>query len=162
MIIAMKEKIEVNRKMIINENNMTDNENNFTEIDKEAVFQSALKVGKIGAIILIVGCLFVFLPLFGKAISLHKDFFALVRILLIGIICCVANAFLGFFVGAGLEYGQAGFSGFFNIISKILYLPVVGWIIYLGIKLLVSLYLGWIPFGYELIRRLVIKFKIEN
>lgn len=69
------------------------------------------------------------LSLYGEMNNPNTDGIELVTVLLTGLMC------------AGIPFGWKALS---MITSKFfLFLPIVGWLIYFGVKLLLSLFIGW-------------------
>ena len=67
-----------------------------------------------------------------------------------------------FVVAGGLVYGKKFLASVFDFIGFFLYLPIVGWLIFHAIKLMISICIGWIFFVYQLIVRLIDKIQMKK
>ena len=82
-----------------------------------------------------------------------------IGIIVEGLLGLVVTTLMFFIAGGGVVYGWEVLSPVFDFFEFILFLPIVGWVIYFIIKFLLALCIGSLVFIFHLIKRIIIYFK---
>ena len=129
--------------------------------DEDKLYDKAVGAGVIAAIIALV---FSVVGSIAMAVTTTQSMgFSGLLYTIIAIIPSTLLITVVFFVVAGgLVYGRKFLTPIFNFIGFFLYLPIVGWLIFHAIKLVISICIGWVFFVYQFIVRLIDKIQMRK
>lgn len=124
--------------------------------DEDMLYEKAVGAAKVMAII---GVAFGVLAAIAMMITKTQEegILGLLYTVIATVPALAIAAVLFFVATGGLVYGWRFFTPLFDFVGWFLYLPIVGWFIFFAIKFFVSICVGWLFFGFQVVIRFIDK-----